>query len=702
MRIATLLFMFQDVVGEATIVTAPRDELQSAQPPAMHVVVTHEQLMETEERSLPRALARLANVWVQETNLGGGSPAINGLMGNRVLLVVDGLRLNDATTRNAHQTLNSIDPAFVERIDIIRGPSSVLYGSDAMGGAILIWTRARAPANSPGGDGTALQADLDLAYESVTEGGRGSLGLSWAGEDDGVLGILGLQEWKDLRAGDDEVQEFTGYNGNSAFGSWAHALDSQRSLRVHGWIDREFDVPRTDRLVAGYGQTQPSNSVWNYKLQDRQSWQLTFDDREAGILAERVQARVAFRRYDEEREIQGLGSNTFRFENDVVETVLFGMDWQKSVGDSQLWTWGIDASNDWVDSERTDTNVVTGVSTPNSGAYAEDSRYTSLGVFAQDEILGVGAWTLVAGARASYFDFSFENFPANGRGREEGSFGTVTGSFSASRPLGEITRFQATLSQGYRAPNLEDLANNGAFFGGEELANPDLDPERNTTAQLALDWAQPRWSASFGAYYTWIEDLIGRQLQDEGPSPTPGDEVYLRSNVGRAEIYGLDANAEHALGGEGTPWSVRGAISWTRGRQYDDTFNAVTGDAPYDDVPFRRIPPLHGNVALRWDDDERAAGVRWAELVLVWATEQDQLNPDDEADPRIDPNGTDGWAILDIDFGGPLGEPAPAGSRASARWNAGVHNLLDENYRVHGSGIDSPGLGVVVGLQLAF
>jgi hypothetical protein len=110
-----------------------------------------------------------------------------------------------------------------------------------------------------------------------------------------------------------------------------------------------------------------------------------------------------------------------------------------------------------------------------------------------------------------------------------------------------------------------------------------------------------------------------------------------------------------------------------------------------DDVPAQRIPPLHGWVGLRYD-----AGRPWlgfVELTAAWAAEQDRLAPQDLADPRIDPEGTDGWVTLAVDLGGPLGKGA------GSRWNLGVHDIFDAEYRVHGSGFDGPGLGVVVGMR---
>ncbi len=690
-----------------TIVTAPRSESVVPQSEAMVLEISGDEIRRTEERSLPRALARTANLWIQETNLGGGSPQINGLIGNRILLVIDGVRLNDSTTRNAHQTLNSIDPAVVDRIEVIRGPSSVLYGSDAMGGAILIWTKHRKPtgADAPmdGGDAGAMHAVLDLYYQSATSGGRGSLEMSGASEKHSLLAIGTMQDWKDLEAGDDELQEFTGYNGNGFFGSYGYSIDRVRQLRATALIDREFDVPRTDRLVTGYGQTQPSNSLWHYRLQDRSIYQITYDDADDGALADHMQVRLSYRRYEEEREIQRLNATTVTGERDVIDTAVLGVDWKAAVGEHNFLTWGIDLANDWVDSARENTNINTGVSTPAEPAYAEDSRYTSAGVFVQDEITAFDPVAVTAGVRYSYIDFGFENFAANGRGQEDGDFSALTGSLSASGEVGDRTRLTGTLSQGFRAPNLEELANNGSFFGGDEIANPDLDPESNVTVHAALDVTRERWNGSLGVYYTWLDDLIGRRLTDEGDPNTLGDETYLRSNVGTGEIFGVDAWYRRVLGELGSPWSLEVAASYAYGRQYDDTIDPLTGTAPYDDVPFRRIPPLHGVVGVRWDEPATTTWFDWSELACMWALTQDELNPEDESDPRIDPDGTEGWAVLDFDVGGPLGTPRPVtGYSPGATWSVGVHNILDENYRVHGSGVDAPGVSLVASLRLSF
>jgi hemoglobin/transferrin/lactoferrin receptor protein len=686
-------------IGE-TVVVSPRSQSTLTRPAADVIVLTHEELERSGERNLPRAIAKAAgaSVWMQETNSGGGSPILRGLVGPHVLILVDGVRLNDSTTRlGPNQSLNTIDPAHVERVEIVKGPSSVLYGSDAVGGTILIWTKRRRPSSpSVTGDLGAFQVDVEGSVESATRGASGSLGLSWANENDGALVIGSLGEWNDLRSGGGEI-DFTGYSSTGFFSSWEHALGSQRSLRAVLRIHRDFDVPRTDRLLPGYGQSAPSNAEFDFKVQENIGYLLAYEDLEGGALADRVQARFFVRSYVEERQIRNTGSNSRRLEQDEITGMGVGVDLRKELGRGHRLTYGLDFERDDVDSDRVDTNIVSGVQTPQPGAFAQNAHHASAGVFAQDEIHDLGGFDVTLGARYSYFDFSFNEITATPAGGPErdGDFDALSASLQVARSLSKTVRVTGTVAQGFRSPHLDDLARNATIFGGTELANPDLDPEESLTGELALEYTGAPWHATLAVYHTTLSDFIGRVLLDKGVVGTPGDETYLRENVGTVEFVGVEAEVRRALGDD-SPWSVGAGIAWARGRQYDDTINPGTGNQDFDDVPARRIPPLHGHVSMHYDALEPSSQLGWGELALVMADEQDDLHPEDLTDPRINPEGTAGWATLNLDVGGALT------SDANASWSLGVHNVLDKEYRVHGSGIDAPGVNVVLGLRWSF
>lgn len=700
--IAALALLLQDPPSE-TLVTAPRALPVATDSPARTIVIEGEELARTGETSLTQAIARAAGpgLWLQETNLGGGSPILRGFVGEKVLIVIDGVRVNDATTRlGPNQSLNTIDPAIVERVEIVRGPASVAYGSDAVGGAILIWTKRRMP-GTPDLQGNPLGFDATLSggYESASDARIGSLALSGAGLKDAWYAVGSSRDFEDQRSGGGEV-DFTGYESRGLFGSYVHSFDADRSLRLTARVNRDFDVPRTDRLLTGYGQTQPSNSRYHFTLQENAGATLAYTDEDETSWFDRMQTRLFLRHYVEEREIQGTGSATLRDERDRILGYGLGVDWQKAIGDDHLLTYGVDLEQDEVPtSERTNVNTGTGVGTAGVPTFAPDSRFLSTGVFAQDEIAAFDPFDVTLGLRYSWYEFSFDEFTSgpDGGPEQDGSFDDLTGSVAVARDLGPDWRVTGILSQGFRAPHLDDLAKNGSIFGGTELANPDLEPEQSLTAEVDLDYGSDPWAGSLAVFYTEIDDAIGRRLVDVGDPGQTGDETYLRDNVGEILVWGSEARVRRRLEGALEDFAVGGAVSWLRGRQCDDTVDPVTGEAPYDGVPARRIPPLVGSLSLFYEPLEPDRAITWGELRMTAADDQDELNPEDLTDPRIDPEGTPGWTVLDLDFGGPLGKRGQGSS-----WSVGLHNLTDKEYRVHGSGFDATGFNLVVGLSWSF
>ena len=124
------------------VVTATRTPEEVAKAPAAVDVVTAKELEERQPRTTAEALREETGITVQKTNHNGGAPVIRGMMGNQILVMVDGIRLNNAIYRfGPNQYLNTLDPGTISRIEVIRGPGSVYYGSDAMGGVVNVITR---------------------------------------------------------------------------------------------------------------------------------------------------------------------------------------------------------------------------------------------------------------------------------------------------------------------------------------------------------------------------------------------------------------------------------------------------------------------------------------------------------------------------------------------------------------------------------
>jgi hemoglobin/transferrin/lactoferrin receptor protein len=157
------------------VVTASRHPQRRIDAPRSVSIITAAELRRRNYRTVPEALNDVAGVLVQETNYGGGSPIIRGLVGNQILLLLDGVRLNNAIYRlGPNQYLNLIDIGQVEQIEVVRGNGSVLYGSDALGGVVNIITKSRNLATSPRG----LQFTTDARLSSADRGAAGRLEFS--------------------------------------------------------------------------------------------------------------------------------------------------------------------------------------------------------------------------------------------------------------------------------------------------------------------------------------------------------------------------------------------------------------------------------------------------------------------------------------------------------------------------------------------
>ncbi|MFT7487221.1 MAG: hemoglobin/transferrin/lactoferrin receptor protein, partial [Candidatus Paceibacteria bacterium] len=426
-----LLALAQGIQLDETVITAPRSAATVTSTTARRTVVDGERLRETGERSLPRALAKATGAAIQESNLGGGAPVLRGLLGGRILIVVDGVRLNDSTTRlGPNQSLAGIDPEIVDKVEILRGPASVLYGSDAIGGVILIWTRHRLPASRTAEEPLKMwDGAFRGTYDSSLGSPRVSLGLGTAYQDHGLMAVASGFDYEDYKAGGNEVVPNTGYNSQSLFGAYEYAMGKRETLRLTARVNRDFNVPRTDRMNVGFGQTVSSNQDYRYSLQDRRGYVLSYTDERSGELADLMQIRLSMNTYDEERDITAGDGSSSTFSRDETQTVGIGMDWQAGLGSDHLLTWGVDLAHDDVNSYREQTDG--GGTSQVAGNFAPDAQYGRAGVFVQDELFAFDPLFLTMGLRYSVFDYSFGSFNSNASRGDH--FSALTASLELAR-----------------------------------------------------------------------------------------------------------------------------------------------------------------------------------------------------------------------------------------------------------------------------
>ena len=671
------------------VVTAMRAETPIAEVPGAIHVVDRDSMQASAPRTTPDALRGLPSVMVQKTGYGQGSPYLRGFTGFRTLMMVDGIRLNNSAFRDGpNQYWNTVDPWSVARYETVMGPASVLYGSDAVGGAVNALTLAPPEwAGEPTYERT-LAARVATADESLQ---------TRAGVRARVTERLGLAAgftWKkfnDVRGGEDVGrQRHTGYDESDFDLRADYALNERATLTLAHQQVAQDDAWRTHSTFYGIdweGLKAGDDQMRAYD-QDRA---LTYARLAAADLDGFVSAcNLTLSRQAQEEDLHRLRGDGRRDETGF-DVVTWGAALElQSESDFGHWTYGADYYRDEVDSYGRHYKADGKLNkTDPQGPVADDAAYDLVGAYLQDTVpLFGGALELTPGVRYTYAQLDADRVldPVSGETTARADdWDTVVGSLRALAPLGAARRHAvyAGVSQGFRAPNLSDLTRLDAARSTEiETPVDDLDPERFVSAEAGARYDDGRRSAEIAGYYTWIKDLIVRT-----PTGEVVDELQevTKKNAGEGYVAGV----ELTLGWQVTEdWHVRLMGSWMDGEA--DAYPTSDPVAARDYVS--RLMPLTGQAAVRW---QPAGEAYWLEAVVDAAEKADRLSADDERDTqRIPPGGTPGYAVLTLRGGTTVLEGLDL--------TLALENVADEDYRIHGSGVNEPGRNLVLQAEWTF
>ena len=642
-------------------------------------------------RTLPDALLDLPGVMVQKTSYGQASPFIRGFTGYHTVLLVDGIRVNNSTFRSGpNQYWSTVDMMTVDRLETVRGPASVLYGSDAVGGVVNAVTRRRRgtePGFHTNGRAYVRYASAEDSWTTRLEG---------EGNQDrlGVLAGFTYKAYGDFRAGDDgDRQAQTGYREQDGDLRLDFA-ESERSAWTFAWQRvNQDDVPRTHRTLDAvpYRDTTIGDELRRDLTQTRNLGWLR-NRRTVGLaLADDIEWTVSVQEQSEDQVRDRDTSNPLSSDVQGYDVVTWGFQLQaeKSTSFGTI-TYGVESWNDSVDSYRRDLEDGVKVLDRIQGPVADDAKYRLLGVYAQDEF-EIGATSVTAGARWTRADAEADRIddPTIGGGDPatpgnilsiDDRWSTVVGSVRASHPIDAGWRVFGGVSQGFRAPNLSDLTRLDDT-SGVETPSPDLDEEKFVQAEIGVKARQDRWSGQFAFWHTWIRDLIV-------PSPTGasvgGTPEVRKDNVGDGWAAGIEADVSYRLT---DAWTMTASCTWQDGEVDQLLPNGSTVRRP-----LSRMMPLTGTLQATYHEP-RSPWRAW--MAARFADRQDQLSLKDATDTeRIPPGGTPGYAVWSIGASWEVCEDAVL--------SVALDNVFDRDYRIHGSGTNEPGRNLVLALDLRF
>jgi len=639
-------------------------------------------------------------------------PVLRGLAGQRVLVLVDGVPMNSARGNGPHPSL--VDPSQIDHVEVVRGPSSVAYGSDALGGAINIITRGIRPATTP--NAMTLNGSMSLS------GGTGDNQYGGSVDLQPRIGKLGL----DVNGGGRHADDFRAPDGkvpHSAFADWdgsvlaRYDLDELTAIKA-GWQayrGNHIGIPGLSSPIAAYPPGW--NDVFNFKNYDRDLASLSVDRQYPKSWIASSMVKVYWQ--GERRNFfdsQDLAPAYYQFgppdgstsQHNDFDRYFNLKTWGLQVQATSVktkdyrFTMGLDAARDVTGGNNVTTTwevFPTGPG-PRSVSYLQsvpNGHFDNYGVYFENEWYFLPQWTLSTGARwtqYAYKTFSGLSIPANyfgpGSGPEQDFAPTSVNNGAASGSAGLVysptsdLHLSFNVANGYRQPNAQDLFFNGFASVGLVEGNTKLKAEKSVSYDLGLRYENDREALSGNLFWSNYTDLIDAEAVGQ---LFPGFGIYQYQNISKARIWGGEAEGEWRLvRGVSAHATFAGAVGDITSADAIKTLFGITAS----DVPLGGVPPVKGSFGLRWDNADRKY---WVEPSMRCSWRTNRLPPPTgNVEQLIDFKKE--WLVVD----------AMAGMRIDYvhRITLGVRNVGDRRYREALASLPSPGRSFVASFSASF
>ncbi len=645
-----------DILDEVVVSATRRQAVTSDINYAIDVVTEDEM-----QPLLTDALRASVGVFVQQTTPGQGAAIIRGQRGSSILHTVDGFRLNNAIFRSAPTQYFALVPSVgVERIEVLRGSPTSLYGSDAVGGVVQVVMR------KPQFDERGQRGSFEARYDSA-DLLRTVAGSVEAGDETLAFGLYANHTQTGNRriGGGDRVGP-SGYEATTA-----RAVVSFEPDDRHAWLfdiqtGRQPETPRFDELVAGFGQSEPDSSEFFFEPNERHfvRGQYRQDMQNATWTVD-----IGWQQVNDDRRTRNFGADARRFEANQSTLTGITSRWSTDFADFS-WVAGVEAYRDEVSSSRIERDITTGDTSNLASRFPDGSETLQYAAFINGSRSFSDTLRMSGGLRANRVDIDLA--ATQQTVASDFSVSDLSGDVGVIADLTEELQWTANLGYGFRAPNIFDLGTLGNRPGNRfNVPNTTLESETAWQFDTGLRFASGPVRTELVVYVIDYRDRI--TSVSTGQQTIDGRDIVQSVNAASTDVYGVETGLELALTDSLT---LTGIVNYSRGEQ------EVAGD----EEPADRVPPLNGRFRLGWEPQPT---MRW-DLQLEFAAAQDRLSARDERDNRINPDGTPGW----ITVGAGLSLATDNGLELEIRAN----NMLDKRYRYHGSGIDAPGRNLSVTL----
>lgn len=709
------------VVFDEVVITAGKKETKLSQVPNQIDIINSHDIRLRNPQNGADLLQQNGNVYVQKSQMGGGSPVLRGFEANSVLLVIDGVRMNNAIYRSGHiQSAITVDPFSLNKAEVLFGPGSVMYGSDAIGGIIQYFT--------PDVNIT-LKEDIknievfpSVRFSSANMEKTANISTNMGFKKFGIYSSITASEFDHLRMG---ARRSHGYEEwgksyyyvnrnfdrdtvllNSNPNKQKHSAYSQFSfmqkIKVHlndnlylgtnVYYTSSSNIPRYDELntfkVSGEGVVTPvRNAEWYYGPQQWLNAGLQLTSLEKKIY-DRMTVTGNYQKVQETRVNRRYNAAKRNHQVEDVHVMSFLADAQKKINTELSLQYGAEAIFNIVESTafRTDASTyirlddVIPTRYPDGGSFTQQYAMYSIAEWKPSEKI-----SMIGGMRFNFIslqskfgDATFIDLPFDKYKLQKFA---ASGSIGAAYLPGKGVELKVNLSNGFRTPNVDDYGKVREAGGEVTVPNLMLKPEYAYNAEVTFaknfeDIA--RLSVTY--YYTLLTNAIVRQeaVNFGYPDSVFYDDVKVKTitlgNVNKASVTGFNIGFYNDIG---KYFSLVSTVNFTRGKEITTGKNLA------------HIPPIFGKVSLQYHIK------RFQAEMFVHFNGQKGLNRYSESsEDRLDqatPQGTPSWFTLNLVTSTQI--------HPNVSLQFGIENILDEHYKTFSSGISAPGRNFMVALR---
>ncbi len=660
-------------------------------------------------------LISAGHVFIQKSQMGGGSPMIRGFAANRVLIAVDGIRMNNAIFRSGNlQNVISLDPLMVERTEVIYGPGSIIYGSDAIGGVMGFLTTN--PEFTKNDEKPKIGGKVLLRHSTANNERTGHIHIKTGGKKWAYLGSVSRVQFGDLTMGaygpDDFLNTFfvireegadrmiqndqmkiqipTGYDQINIMQKlrWKPSIHTEVNYAFHH--SETSDIPRYDRLIELTDAGFPRFAEWHYGPQKWQMHHLKMALLKPQKWFDGLTIHGAYQRFEESRRTRNFNRDSRIARQESVDVLSFNADAKKELGNIGQLYYGIEFIHNRVLSLGEMKNIRTGETGLTSRRYP-DSEWQALSSYLTYQHKFSDKLSFQPGIRYNYiwmesrFEDVFFPLPFDNASLKNGA---LTGSLGLIYQPSQSWTMGINLATGFRAPNVDDV---GKIFDSEPGAvvvpNPELRPEVAYNAEWNIKKTIEKWEINASVYYIWLKDaLVRRDFRFNGL-----DSILYDGMLSRVQAVQNASNVYNTGFQLGFNWNMTPAFSMR------SVFNYNFGREELDDgrtSPLRHAPPLFGQTQIQYKNSKLHVnvGVEYngkinADQMPITELSKPAIYARDENNMLFSPS----WYAMHCHVKYSLSK--------SILLTGALENITDRRYRPFGSGISAPGRNAVFSIH---